>query len=261
MMWGTSTRFDTKKKMFKHSYQLRVPSLIFENNLLDGALARWVKRFVQSTSNMKELFCDVTKKHIVDTLVYSRVRCVRTYMSMKANDITCTPLKFLPELGSGGLIAGHGKYAEFCALSVEPSLDYDALHISPLKIANSDVVPFVLPSYNADIPNIMKPAETLQNVTKKKKRKADAMDGSNDGLDELRAITSQTYNYTSNVIECLAQLGSKAGENYEDWSLVMFAVRNKSEGASALQAFLEWSKRASSFTSDTVVFSSPVHHY
>jgi hypothetical protein len=42
------------------------------------------------------------------------------------------------------------------------------------------------------------------------------------------------------VIACLAALGSKFCESYQEWLAVMFAVRNESNSTEAVEAFVEW---------------------
>ncbi len=71
MLWGTSTRLHPVKQIWKHSYQLRVPCIQFDNNHKDGLLSKWVRAFVHATP---ALCCPVTKKHVVDVAVYSRAR-------------------------------------------------------------------------------------------------------------------------------------------------------------------------------------------
>eukprot|EP00961_Rhodomonas_salina_P209343 2825929-Rhodomonas_salina.1 len=299
MFWGKSSRFETQKQSWKHSYQLRVPSIVFECQHKDSSLSKWVAQFVQLTSNDPTLHCPVSAKHLIDTVVYSRSRCVRTCYCMKKNDSTCTPLQFVPELGDGDRIT-HGEKSQFTALLVEPCVSYEGfgtIHITAdaqvtckipsLGKTHTDQ-PFVS-TFTVEAVNTSGRCDPMDvrvhkqrklscyddkmNPKQKRQRKCAgttdpgmcrpkgwmiATGSSNDVLNVPQLDISETAygnasDTTADVIECLALMGPEFGEDYENWSNVMFAVRNKSNGTAALQAFIEWSKRAKAFKHDSDV--------
>eukprot|EP00961_Rhodomonas_salina_P185636 2506462-Rhodomonas_salina.1 len=121
--WGKSSRWDKKNNTYKHSYQLRVPNVTFPCNTKDSLLAAWVNKFVQMTSYDPLMLCPHSKKHIIDTVVYSRFRSVRTCFSCKKNDSTCTALMFMQNTGNADVV--EGERAEFFALLVDAGKKYD----------------------------------------------------------------------------------------------------------------------------------------
>lgn len=117
MFWGKSSRGVGGTKI-KHSYQLRIPSIVFASNSKDGALALWVREFVQLTSKDPLMICPTSKKHVIDVSVYSRSRQVRTCFSSKREDSTRTPLLFMDGVCRFGP-PPQTDFARFMALLVE----------------------------------------------------------------------------------------------------------------------------------------------
>eukprot|EP00961_Rhodomonas_salina_P274839 3712928-Rhodomonas_salina.1 len=132
MFWGTSTR-KVAKGGYKHSYQLRVPSIVFENNNKDGTMAKWFAQFIQLTREDPLLLCPETGRHIVDPLVYSRSRCVRAAFCAKRSDARRTPLTLMQGVGDAAL--AQTDLAAFEALLVEPCVGYEGVDV--LRVSGS----------------------------------------------------------------------------------------------------------------------------
>lgn len=129
IFFGISTRETHGKAEVKHSYQVRVPSVVFPTNEKDGALARWVQQFIEQTKQEPLFQCPISQKHIVDAAVYSRTRCVRACFCSKQSDGTKTPLRVMFDQGAATLpgIVESGGMSEFEAMMVDASVKrYDA---------------------------------------------------------------------------------------------------------------------------------------
>lgn len=121
MIWGTSSRWDRGKNAYKHSYQLRVPNLIFPCNHTKGLLAQVVKGLARALLS-KGLFRDPAKvsTSMLDTGVYTTNRSVRTPFSTKKADSTFTCLRLMRDVGDGVLVK-NDEASEFHVFMVQPT--------------------------------------------------------------------------------------------------------------------------------------------
>lgn len=183
-----------------------------------------MKRLVAETKEHANFMCPMEKKPIIDTIVYSTKRCVRTCFSMKKNDKTCTALRVL----NSDSCMNEDALEEFCSLLVEPSESEIAvaLCVDPRQ----DVIMLQVPSLGISVPNVMQKNNKL---LKKQLVKNNNLSVSNLLVKRKHELISGNvrceYNYTSEIINYLSQLSSTMGEKFEDWSRVLFCVRNMSK--------------------------------
>lgn len=237
----------------KHSYQLRVPSVVFESNGKDGALARWVREFVRVTSTDARMMCPKSKKHVIDVSVYSKSRQVRTCFSSKREDSTRTPLLFMDLVG--GECMPQTDAERFAALLVEPDVEFRGGR-GVVHVHDGDALRCVVDGASHGVPAApvsMAAGSSSSSGGRRRVREEESGDGDGrrvrhagqqvaseaEGAHTVAQTTSSSTGRLRQVISCLGMLGRRHCEEYGEWIEILLAVRNATMGCDdAADAFV-----------------------